>query len=475
MVPKEKDQIERYVGGLPDNIQGNVLSAKPTRLQDSIWLANILMDQKLNGYAIRSAKNKRKFESNQRDNHAQQSLFKRQNVRGLNVARAYTTCGNEELGSFDFIIGMDLLANNHPVIVCDEKIVHIAFGDKILIIQGDRSYKGKKSTLSIISCTKTQKNKVEHEGHLKQILELLKKEELYAKFLKCKFWLSKNVNFNWGEKEEAAFQTLKQKLYSALILALPEGSENFVVYYDASHKGLGAVLMQKERANVVADALSLKERIKPLRVRALVMTVSLNLHVEILKAQSEARKEENYGTEDLCGIIKKLESRTDEALCLNGRNLKKLYWWPNMKAEIATYVSKCLTSANVNAEYQKPFGLLFQPMILVWKWENITMDFITKLPKTSIGQDTIWNCYVDEPLDISLDEIQIDDKLDFIEELVEIMDREVKKLEQSRILIVKVRWNSRRGPEFTWEREDQMKKKYPHLFDKPKSTSVASS
>ncbi|GJW34111.1 putative reverse transcriptase domain-containing protein [Tanacetum coccineum] len=80
-------------------------------------------------------------------------------------------------------------------------------------------------------------------------------------------------------------------------------------------------------------------------------------------------------------------------------------------------------------------------------------------------------CMADEPLAIPLDEIQIDDKLHFIEEPVEIMDREVKHLKQSHILIVKVRWNSKRGPEFTWEREDQMQKKYPHLF--PISTLVA--
>ncbi|GKA60289.1 putative reverse transcriptase domain-containing protein [Tanacetum coccineum] len=183
------------------------------------------------------------------------------------------------------------------------------------------------------------KTKEEHDAHLRLILELLKKEELYAKFSKCDFWLSK------GEKEETAFQTLKQKLCSAPILALPEGSENFIVYCDASHKGLGAVLMQKEKviayasrqlkiheknytthigkelnmrqrrwlellsdydcelryhpgkANVVADALSRKSRPKPLRVRALVMTIGLNLPVQILNAQVEA--EENYGTEDL--------------------------------------------------------------------------------------------------------------------------------------------------------------------------------
>ncbi|GKD90482.1 putative reverse transcriptase domain-containing protein [Tanacetum coccineum] len=173
----------------------------------------------------------------------------------------------------------------------------------------------------------------------------------------------KNVNFDWSEKAEAVFQPLKQKLCSVPILALPEGSENFVVYCDASRKGLGAVLMQRDKviayasrqlkihernyttrdlelgvlellsdydyeiryhpgkANVVADALSRKEQNKPLRVRALVLTIGLNLPMQILEAQVEARKEENYGTKDLCGMIKKLEQRTDGTLCLNGRSL----------------------------------------------------------------------------------------------------------------------------------------------------------
>ncbi|GJS81884.1 putative reverse transcriptase domain-containing protein [Tanacetum coccineum] len=179
------------------------------------------------------------------------------------------------------------------------------------------------------------KNKEEHEEHLKLILEFLKKEELYAKFSKCEFWIPK-VQFlghvidsrgihvdpamiesikDWaspktpmeihqflvrlGDKEEAAFQLIKQKLCSAPILAFPEGSEDFVVYRDASHKRLGDVLMQKEKlfsdydceiryhpgkANVVADALSRKEQIKPLRVRALVMTIGLDLPKQILEA-----------------------------------------------------------------------------------------------------------------------------------------------------------------------------------------------
>ncbi|GJY42384.1 putative reverse transcriptase domain-containing protein [Tanacetum coccineum] len=104
------------------------------------------------------------------------------------------------------------------------------------------------------------RNKKEHEEHLRLILRLLKREELYAKFLSfSKFakpmmkLTQKSMKFDWGEKAEVAFQLLKQKLCSPPILALPEGSENFVVYYDFSHKGLGAVLMQMEK--VIAYAL----------------------------------------------------------------------------------------------------------------------------------------------------------------------------------------------------------------------------
>ncbi|GJS28209.1 putative reverse transcriptase domain-containing protein [Tanacetum coccineum] len=288
-------------------------------------------------------------------------------------------------------------------------------------------------------------DKKEHEEHLKAILELLKKEKLYAKFSKCEFWIpktpteirqflglagyyrrfiegfskiaksmtkltQKGIKFDWGEKEENSFQLIKQKLCSAPILALLEGSEDFVVYCDASHKGLGVVLMQREKvvayasrhlkiheknytthdlelgsvvfalkiwrhylygtkctvftdhkslqhildqkelnmrqrrwlellsdydcdiryhlrkANVVADALSRKERIEPLQVRALVMTIGLDLPKRILEAQIEALKPENLEREDVGGMIRKdipkekLEPRADGTLCLNGRS-----------------------------------------------------------------------------------------------------------------------------------------------------------
>ncbi|GJX95778.1 putative reverse transcriptase domain-containing protein, partial [Tanacetum coccineum] len=278
----------------------------------------------------------------------------------------------------------------------------------------------------------------EYEGHLKLILRLLKEEELYAKFLKCEFWLSKiarpmmkftqkSVKFDWGEKAEAAFQLLKQKLCSAPILALPEGSENFVKELNMRQRQWLELLSDYDceiryhpgKANVVADAPSQKERTKPLRVRALVMIIGLNLPKQILNAQSKARKEENFITEDLHGMINKLEPHADGTLCLNNRSwipcfgdlralimheshkskysiyprsdkmyqdIKKLYWWPNIKAKIATHVSMCLMYAKVKMEYQNPSGLLVQPEIPQWKSENITMDFATKLPKTYLKE-----------------------------------------------------------------------------------------
>ncbi|GKC06742.1 putative reverse transcriptase domain-containing protein [Tanacetum coccineum] len=153
------------------------------------------------------------------------------------------------------------------------------------------------------------------------------------------------------------------------------------------------------------------------------MTIGLDLLSRILEAQKEATRVENLEAEDISGMLKKLKARADGILCLDNKSclpcygdlrslimheshkskysihrgsdkmyhdLKMLYWWPNMKANIATYVSKCLTCAKVKAEHQRPSGLLVQPDIPECKWEKITMDFITKLPKTAAGYDSIW-------------------------------------------------------------------------------------
>ncbi|GKF12972.1 hypothetical protein Tco_0050898, partial [Tanacetum coccineum] len=122
----------------------------------------------------------------------------------------------------------------------------------------------------------------------------------------------------------------------------------------------------------------------------------------------------------------------------------------------------------MNPRYVGPFKVLEKVESVTYKLE-LPQD-LSRVDNT-FHVSNLKKCYADEPLAVSLDGLHFDDKLQFVEEPVEIMDREVKRLKQSRIPITKVRWNSRRGPEFTWEREDQFKKKYPHLFTKTTSLS----
>ncbi|GJY97240.1 putative reverse transcriptase domain-containing protein [Tanacetum coccineum] len=406
------------------------------------------------------------------------------------------------------------------------------------------------------------------------------------------------------------------------------GAENFIVYCDASHKGLGVVLMQNEKvisyasrqlkiheknytthdlelgavvfalkiwrhylygtkctvftdhkslqhildqkelnmrqrrwleflsdydceicyhprkANLVADALSRKERIKPLRVRALVMTIGLDLPKQILEAQTEARKAENLGAEDVGGMLienlresdnprkEKLEPRADGTLCLNNRNrlTKSAHFLPmrendSMDKLARLYMKKVVTRHGIPVsiicdseaarDRQKSYAdvrrepLEFQAggrvMLKLSPWKGVirfgkrwklnpsyirpfkvlvkvgTVAYRLELPQqlsrvhSTFHVSNLKKCLSDEPLAISLDEIHIDDKLHFVEEPVEIMDHEVKRLKQSYILIIKVRWNSRRGPEFTWESKDQFKKKYLHLFTNRASSSNTTS
>nr|GEU93466.1 reverse transcriptase domain-containing protein [Tanacetum cinerariifolium] len=151
------------------------------------------------------------------------------------------------------------------------------------------------------------------------------------------------------------------------------------------------------KANVVAGALSHKERIEPLRVRALVMTIGLDLPRQILEAHIEALEPKNLEKEDVGGMIRKdipkekLEPYADGTLFLNGRSWLPCY--DDLRSVImhkSHKSNKCLTCARVKAEHQRPLGLLVQLAIPEWKWDNIMMDFITKILKPSQGFDTIW-------------------------------------------------------------------------------------
>ncbi|GJX49787.1 putative reverse transcriptase domain-containing protein [Tanacetum coccineum] len=428
-------------------------------------------------------------------------------------------------GHFEFIV-MPFGLTNAPAIFMDlMNRVCRPYLDKFVIVFID----------NILIYSKTQE---EHVENLRLVLELLKKEKLYAKFSKCEFWLrevqflrhvindneihidpskieavkdwkaprtptevrsflglagyyrrfienfskiaksltiltQKCKTFDWGEEHKLAFQTLKDKLCNALVLALPDGPEDFmVVYYTThdlelgavvfalkiwrhylygtksviytDHKSLQHIFSQKElnmrqrrwielfsdydceiryhpgKANVVADALSRKEKVKPKRVRAMNMILQSSIKDRILAAQKEAVDEFAVLQK---GLDEMIEQRSDGTLYYLDRiwvplkgevrtlimdeahkskysvhpgadkmyyDLRDRYWWPGMKKDIAEYVSKCLTCLKVKAEHQRPSGLLQQPEIPVWKWEGIAMDFVTKLPRTSSGHDTIW-------------------------------------------------------------------------------------
>nr|GEU36859.1 putative reverse transcriptase domain-containing protein [Tanacetum cinerariifolium] len=530
------------------------------------------------------------------------------------------------LGRFDVIIGKDRLKEYHAVIIYDEKIVRVSFRNETLIFQGKRNDQEAEEKL--------EGKQLEDVPIVRDFPKVFPEDflgSLPARQVEFQIDLVQGDALVARATYRLAPSEMKELARHYLY------GTRCTVFTD--HKSLQHILDQKElnmrqrcwleflsdydcdihyhpgKANVVADALSRKEWSRPLRVQALVMKLCLNLPKKILEAQTKALKPENLSAEDVEGMIKKdllnekLEPCTDGTLCLNNKSwvprfgdlralimheshklkysihpssekiyhdLKQLYWWPNIKADIATYVGKCLTCSKVKVEHQKPFGLLVQPEILKWKWEKITMDFITKLPKTTNGYDTIWvivdgvtktahflpirendpieklmrlymkkdrylpleefsynnsyhasinatpfeelygrkcrspvcwakngdvqltgpeivhettkkivqiksriqaardwqKSYADlkrNPMDFQVgDRVMlkpyVDDKLHFVEEPMEIMDHEIKQLKRSRIPIIKVRWNSKRGPEFTWEREDQFKKTYPHLF-----------
>ncbi|GJT41100.1 putative reverse transcriptase domain-containing protein [Tanacetum coccineum] len=454
MVPEEEDRVEKFIGGLPDNIQGNVIAAEPTRLQDACGAQGIPEDcpkiknqNRGNKARVPDARGRAYALGGGDVNPEISHLY----LRALDYASeladgrlekttrwlmgctlgVFWTLFNyrpdaHRVGSFDVIIGHDWFSKNHAVIKFVANRLSQLFLALVTVMKtktvdekrledvpfSRASYRLAPSEMEELS---TQLQELSDKGFIRPTKHSCDP----AKIESIKDWESPKLHRNspsssvkvqLGEKGgKLLFPSLKQKLCSAPILALPEGSENFVVYCDASHKGLGAVLMQKEKviayasrqlkiheknytthdlelgavvfalkmwrhylygtkcvvytdhkslqhildqkelnmrqrrwlellsdydcelryhpgkANVVADALSRKSRPKPLRVRALVMTIGLNLPARILNAQVEARKEENYGTEDLHGMIKNLEPRADGTLCLRNRSWIPLF------------------------------------------------------------------------------------------------------------------------------------------------------
>ncbi|GJR30610.1 putative reverse transcriptase domain-containing protein [Tanacetum coccineum] len=513
MVPEEEVQVEKFIRGLPDNIQRNVIAAEPTRLQDAVRIANNLMDQKLKGYAVKNVENKRRFECG-RQGHFRSDCPKLKdqnrgnkagNKNGVGEARgkAYVLGGGEanpdsnvvkgtfllnnhyasmifdsgadrsfvpttfstlvditpdtldvsysveladgiifetntvlrgytlgllghpfnidlmpvELGSFDVIIGMDWLANHHAVIVCDENIVQIPYGDEVLIVQGDRDGKGEKLKLppsrkvefqidlvpgaALVACTPYRLAPSELQELSTQLQELSDKgfikpssspwgapvliEDLFDQLQGSIVYSRIDLRYGYHQirvREEDIPKTVFRTRYGHYeFQVMPFGLTNApAVFMDLMNQ-----LSKVQFLGHVIDSEGIHVDSNSTKIESIKDWASPKTSIEIRQFLGEKG-----------GELWKLEQRADGTLCLNGRSwipyfsdlrelimheshksqysvhpgsnkmyqdLKKLYWWPNMKAEIGTYASKCLTCAKVKAEYQKPSGLLVQHVI----------------------------------------------------------------------------------------------------------------
>nr|GEZ20230.1 hypothetical protein [Tanacetum cinerariifolium] len=524
MVPNNEKLMEVFIGGLPRSIKGNVTASKPQTLEEAI---NISQRAALVARApYRLAPSKMQELSNQLQKLADRGFIRPstspwgalvvfvkkkdgsfrmcidyRELNKLTVKNRYPLPRIDDLldqlqGSSVYL-KIDLRSSYHQLRVRDEDIPKTAFRTRYghyefqvmpfgltnaptvfmdLINRVCKRYLDKfiivfTDDILIYSC-----NKQEHPNHLRIILELLRKEKLYAKFSKSKNWgspttpteihqflglasyycrfikdfskIAKSLTIlTQKDKKSLSMEKIKRWLFKylrrnflKLWLYQKDKSSSIVMHQFKKevnmrqHRWLELladydceIRYHPGKANVVADALSQKRiikslRVKPLRVRSLIRIIHSSLPSQILEAQTEALKEENIQAENLRGMEKAFEIHTDETHYINNRSwlplfgnlrnlimheshkskysihsgsdnmyqdLKKLYWWPNMKVIIAEYVGKCLTCSRVKTKCQKPSGLLIQPKIPIWKWERIAMDFVTKLPRTSNGHDII--------------------------------------------------------------------------------------
>nr|GEW93653.1 putative reverse transcriptase domain-containing protein [Tanacetum cinerariifolium] len=625
MFPEESNQVEKYIGGLPNMIQGRsktkvnlTVTPEITKFSNSLskgkmWPGPILLGlrapraiQKVVTcfeyeiqvyYKKDSPKLKNKNRGNQAGN-------------GEARGKAYVLGGSEpntdsnvvtELGSFDVIIGMDWLSKYHDVIVCDEKIVRVPFGNETLIICGDGSNHGSESRLNIISCTKTQKyllkgchvflaqiieKKAKGKSEEKQLedvpvvqdfpevfhedftgalsISLIRDERIFGptarafrqRLYKTKFFTLRSFNFvcqeeRWTVPDVYRLQRVKQAdglvgYYRGFIeefskiaksmtkltqkgVKFERGAENFIVYCDALYKGLGVVLMQRDEWKwdkitmdfitklpktssgydtiwVIVDRLTKSAYFLPMKendsmeilTRLYLKEVSLQKVLgtrldmsTTYHPQTDGQSERTIQT--LKDIIK---AAPFEALY--GQKCRSPICWAvedvqliglEIVHETTEKIIQIKSRIQAARDRQKSYPdvrrrpLEFQVgdkvMLKVSPWKGVirfgkrgklnpryiehfkvlakvgTVAYRLELPQqlsrvhSTFHISNLKKFLSDESLVIPLDEIHVDDKLYFVEEPVEIMDSEVKQLKQSRISFIKVRWNSRRGPEFT--------------------------
>ncbi|GJR02530.1 putative reverse transcriptase domain-containing protein [Tanacetum coccineum] len=423
MFPEESAKVERYVGGLPDMIHGSVKASKPQSMQEAIEFATEMMDKKMLTAAERQAENKRKFKDTSRNNQNQQQPFKRNNV------------------AWAYIVGP---------------------GDM-------KPYGGTKPL-----CTKCNYH---HDGPCTQKCTNCKKIGHSAR--DCKGQPTANNNNNNSNNNNQRTQGTNPRGITCFECGVQGHFRSDCPKLKNGNQG-----NQAGNGNAVARAYN-------------VGSAGTNPNSNVVtESESQSR-----GEADDVPIIKtfskffprslpvfhqpsKVEIQNDlipgasayvaRAPIAGAVEMKKLT--PQKKVQKDKFGTACgrdIVLKNRIGVARESMGPKATSKHEVSPWKGVVrFGKRGKLNPRYIGP--FKKCLSDEPLAVLLDEIHIDDKLRFVEEPVEIMDREVKRLKRNHIPIVKVRWNSKRGPEFTWEREDQFQKKYPHLFAKPvPSSSVA--
>ncbi|GJS22767.1 putative reverse transcriptase domain-containing protein [Tanacetum coccineum] len=736
LVTPESSRIKRYIARLAPEIRGMLRATQPTTIQNAILRAGILTDEAVSCGTLTKGNDKRKVVE---ESGKSGGLWKDNKKAKVSTRFVVTAPPRNEV------------ANSNPK-SCKTRV---SYDLVILDVEPVQCYLSRKdgSLCMCIDYRELNKLTIKNRYPLLRIDDLFDQLQGSCYFSKIDLRSDKlrivyidDILIYSRDEEDHEFHLrfgvgiLKEG--ESVCQSSPSVSSGY-------HKSLQHIFDQKElnmcqrrwiellvimsidtllillRRTVEADALSREgQRLNHRRVRAMVVTIQAGMRENIQASQSEALKQENVIMENLHDLDQQMEKKEGKSLYFMDRiwvplvgsmrtmimdeahrskysmhpgadkmyhDLRDMYWWPGMKRDIATYVSKCLTCSKVKAEHQRPSGLLQQPEIPEWKWDKITMDFITKLPRSKSGHDTIWvivdrltksahflairedysteklakiyideivarhgvpvsiisdrdgrftsrcwqtvqkalgtrldmstayhpqtdgqsertiqtledmlracvidfggswdvhlplaefsynnsyhssircapfealygrkcrspvlwaeigessligpelvqettdkvvlikeklkaarnrqksyadnrrkplefevgdrvmlkvspwkayrlrlpeelsgvhdtfhvsnlkKCLADASLHVPLDEIKVDKTLRFVEEPVEIMDREVKRLKRSKISLVKVRWNSKRGPEFTWEREDYMKSKYPQLFVK---------
>nr|GEV82403.1 reverse transcriptase domain-containing protein [Tanacetum cinerariifolium] len=619
MFLEDSDEIERYVGRLPEMNRGNVMCYKS--MQKAIEFANDQMDKKLLEIADRQADNKRKFDNTSR-NQPNQQPFRRNN----NVARAYAVGSVEKkpYGGTKLLCPKCNFHHDGPYKSKEERLENVpivrdfseVFPEDLPGLPPTRQVEFQINLIPGAAPVARAPYRLA-PSKMKELLDQL--QELSDK------GFIRPSSSPWGapvffvKKKDGSFRmcidyrelnklTVKNRYPLMRIDDLFDQLQGSSIYSKIDlrsgyhqlrvrEEDIPKTAFRTQFLDHVIDSRGIhvdpakNESIKdwashktPTKIRQFLglaryyrrfiegFSKIAKPMTKMTQKKTEAKKPENLKKDDVGGMLienskdpkkfrkEKLEPRNDGTLCLNNRSwlpcygdlralimheshkskysvhpgsdkmyqdLKQLYWWPNMKADIATYVSKCQTCLRVKAEHQKPSVLLCRspvcwaevgdaqligPEIIQETTEKIiqikqilqaehdrqksytdvrrpskllakvgTIAYRLKIPQqlsrvhNTFHVSNLKKCLSDKPLAIPLDELHIDDKLYFDEEPVEIIDQEIKRLRQSHILIIKVRWNSKRGLEFTWEREDQFKQKYPHLFTNRASSSTTRS